>query len=80
MLRNIRIVPATDADDSLFDNIDFVSFVSSPGGAHPGTYGKPPIIAPGTDEFVAASQREGEVTVLFVNPANILAMQVTKTP
>lgn len=79
MLRG-TIWPGDDAAEILFDGVDFISFVSSPGGAHPGTYGKPPIIAPGTEDFTAASARQGNVTVLYVNPANVTAMQVTKTP
>lgn len=56
------------------EDVDYVSFVSSPGGTHGGTYGKPPIIAPGTDNY-----QEGEIVVLFLNPANIVAAEVTKT-
>lgn len=78
MLRDIVIIPATDADEISWPEADFLSFVSSPGGAHQGTYGKPPILAPGTNEFVSARQQEGDVTVVYVNPANITAMKATK--
>lgn len=57
-----------------FAGVDFMSFVTED------TYGKPAIIAPGTDDFAPAHERGGPVTVLFVNPGNIEAAKVTKTP
>lgn len=58
-----------------FENVDYISFVSN------NTYGKPAIIAPGTDDFVSAEEQQGgNVTVLYVNPANIAALKATKTP
>jgi hypothetical protein len=57
-----------------FNEVDFISFVNH------NTYGKPPIIAPGTDDFTPARERQGDVTVLYVNPNNITALRATKTP
>lgn len=55
-----------------FEDVDYISFVSN------STYGKPPIIAPGTDDFTSAQELGREITVLYVNPANITALEVTK--
>lgn len=55
-----------------FHDVDFISFVSN------NTYGKPAIIAPGTEDFTSANDLGREVTVLYVNPANIAALEVTK--
>jgi hypothetical protein len=44
------------------------------------TYGKPAIIAPGTDNFDAASDRGKPISVLYVNPGQMTALEVTKTP
>lgn len=60
-----------NGDEVRFTNVDFISFVAY------NTYGKPAIIAPGTEDFAPASER-GKVTVLYVNPANLLALQATK--
>lgn len=58
----------------LFEDINYISFVSSPGGNSGGTYGIPAIIA---DAHV---KDEGlPVTVLYVNPANVAALLVTRT-
>jgi hypothetical protein len=54
-----------------FDHVDYISFVSNT------TYGKPAIIAPGTDGFVNTPEG-GVVKVLYVNPANIAALEATK--
>jgi hypothetical protein len=54
-----------------FDGVDFISFVSN------NTYGKPAIIAPGTDDFQSAGEH-GVFAVLYVNPANIAALKATK--
>lgn len=65
--------PADGAVEEVFDfdNVDFISFVAFD------TFGKPAIIAPGTDNFTAARDRDS-VTVLYVNPGNIAAMKATK--
>lgn len=47
--------------------VDFVSFVNQD------TFGKPAIIAPGDDHA------RGEVTVLYVFPGGISALEVEKT-
>lgn len=49
-----------------FDNVDYVSFVNA------GTYGPPPIIAPGKDHV------SGEMNVLYVNTGAVIAIQVDK--
>lgn len=54
-----------------FDDVDFISFVSNQ------TFGKPAIIAPGTDDFSPAGGEE--VTVLYVNPGNVAALLATKS-
>ncbi len=56
-----------------FEDVHYVSFVSSPGGQGEGTYGIPAII---TDDRY---KREGlPMHVLYVNPANIAAMLATR--
>ncbi len=60
-------------NDLPFEDVDFMSFVSHD------TYGKPAIIAPGTDGFAPAGER-GKVRVLYVNPSNVIAVDATKTP
>jgi hypothetical protein len=57
-------------------DIDYVSFVSSPGGEHPGTYGKPPLMTPGDPNFDA----EEELRVAYINPANISLVVLAYTP
>jgi hypothetical protein len=66
-------VHGADGTDIPFADVDFISFVSDK------TYGKPAIIAPGTDDFVQASER-GPVTVLYVNPGLATAVLATKDP
>jgi hypothetical protein len=69
------IWPAEESTGQSFDfeDVDFISLVSN------NTYGKPPIIAPGTEDFTSAEALDRDVTVLYVNPANIAAVKVTKT-
>jgi hypothetical protein len=67
-------VYGADGSDLPFADVDFISFVTAQ------TYGKPAILAPGTDDFVRATERDEAVTVLYVNPANITALEATKTP
>lgn len=67
-------VYGADGSDTDFNGVDFVSFVTDK------TYGKPAIIAPGTDDFQAASDLGRSVTVLYVNPGQVQALQVTKVP
>ena len=64
-------VSGVDGADVDFADVDFISFVSSD------TYGKPAIIAPGTPDFAPASER-GAVTVLYINPRNIVSCKATK--
>ncbi len=63
-----------DGEDVDFEGVDFISFVSG------GTFGKPAIIAPGTDGFVPASASDRPVTVLYVNPGLVPALKATKSP
>ena len=65
-------VYGADGSDTDFSEVDFISFVTDK------TYGKPAIIAPGTDDFTAASELGRPVTVLYVNPGQIVALQATK--
>ncbi len=74
---NVQILAAGSDDDygSLheFDNVNYVSFVSSPGGSGEGTYGIPAMIS---EERV---KRDGlPVKILYVNPANIVAMEAER--
>lgn len=73
MALNGTVWPADGATDESFEfrNVDFISFVSNE------TFGKPAILAPGTDNFQSAA--DSSVTVLYVNPANIAALEATKT-
>jgi hypothetical protein len=59
--------------DLEFKNVQYISFVSSPGGAGEGTYGIPALIS--------EDRIKGElpVKILYVNPANIAAMEVVRT-
>lgn len=57
-----------------FGAVNYISFVSSPGGNDPGTYGIPALIS---EERV---KEEGlPARVLYVNPANIAALEATRT-
>lgn len=56
-----------------FTNVNYISFVSSPGGAVGGTYGIPAMLSD--------SRVKGEglpVKILYINPANIVAMEATR--
>jgi hypothetical protein len=56
-----------------FEDVNYISFVSSPGGAGEGTYGIPALLA---DDKV---KREGlPAKILYVNPHRITAMHVTR--
>lgn len=65
------LYPSEPTEEPIDFEADFVSFVSNT------TYGKPPIIAPGTPDYQPAD--DGEVTVFYVNPANMAALSATKT-
>lgn len=57
-----------------FNDVNYISFVSSPGGQGEGTYGVPAVISE------RRFKDEGlPLTVLYVNPANIAAMKATRT-
>lgn len=56
------------SDAVAFKGVEFISFVNEK------TYGKPPIIAPGTESY-----QPHEADVLFINPANLGAMRVKKS-
>lgn len=64
---DVTIFTASDLEPIQEDGVEFVSFINDK------TFGKPPIIAPGTDDY----QRD-EADVLFINPANIAAIRVVK--
>ena len=72
---NVKVYPAGgdsgeyEADPLEFDGVNYVSFVSSPGGQGEGTYGIPAMLADGRvkDEGLP-------VKILYVNPQNISAM------
>lgn len=56
-----------------FSDVNFVSFVSSPGGRGEGTYGIPALLG---ESHV---KEEGlPFTVVYVNPANITAMRAVR--
>lgn len=63
-----------DAASINFDDVQYVSFVSSPGGATDGTYGIPAKIA---EEGVKSDGLP--FRVLYINPANIAALELTRT-
>ena len=56
-----------------FYDVNYISFVSSPGGSGEGTYGIPAILSD------ARVKGEGlPVKVLYVNPANIAAIEAVR--
>lgn len=60
-----------------FDAVNYISFVSSPGGQGEGTYGIPALL--GNDQAAQRVKDEGlPATILYVNPANIACMKVTR--
>jgi hypothetical protein len=72
-LIDVRIISAPDCTSYDFKGVHYVSFVSSPGGAGEGTFGIPAILS---DE-----RRKAEglpLKVLYVNPANITAMEAVR--
>lgn len=64
---NIRVTPDGAEEDIEFEGVDYLSFING------STYGKPPIVAPGTENY-----QTGPCRVLFVNPDKISAVQVDK--
>jgi hypothetical protein len=72
---NVKVYPITEPTTSLdFDGVNYISFISSAGGQGEGTYGIPAII---TENKYKA---EGlPLRVLYVNPHNVAAMDVTRT-
>jgi len=71
---DVEIFPLHDhaeEDGLVFEDVNYISFVSSPGGS-PGTFGIPAILSD-TDK-----RSERPVTVLYVNPANIVAMKAVR--
>lgn len=65
---NIEVYPAASEEAAIdFTGVDYLSFIN---GA---TYGKPPIIAPETDNY-----SPGETVVVFVNPDRCAAIRVEK--
>jgi len=51
---NIEVYPNDDGDPVEFENVDYLSFINGE------TYGKPPIIAPGTENY-----SQGPTEVVF---------------
>lgn len=72
---DVEVYPIGEADvEPLKFHVNYISFVSSPGGAGEGTYGIPAVLSD------ARVKSEGlPVAVLYVNPANIAAMQAVRT-
>lgn len=69
-----KVYPLQDGLRLDFTDVNYISFISSPGGQGEGTYGIPAIIS--EERY----KREGlPLRVLFVNPANVAAMDVTRT-
>jgi hypothetical protein len=71
---DVTIHPANeDVEPITFENVNYISFVSSPGGQGEGTYGIPAMIADRKlkDEGLPA-------TILYVNPQNITAMEAVR--
>ena len=79
-LLDARVWPAdADADTQPLevDDVNYVSFVN------PETHGPPPVLANPKDQSMKANieaeiQEHGDVTVLYINPASILAAEVTR--
>lgn len=72
---DVFVYPSDDAIDEplTFTDVNYISFVSSPGGADPGTYGIPAIVSE------TRYKDEGlPLKVLYVNPSNIAAMQAVR--
>ncbi len=73
---NVQILTGGPEDEfglHEFDNVNYISFVSSPGGSGEGTYGIPAMIS---EDRV---KRDGlPVKILYVNPANIVAMEAER--
>lgn len=57
-----------------YKDVNFISFVSSPGGNDPGTYGIPAIITEDKHKSEGLPMR-----VLYVNPANIAGLLAHRT-
>ena len=65
---DVTLWPARGDDSIGFADVDYVSLTNS------GTYGKPPLIAPGgISEHPVASSGD---TVLYVNPEHFVAVEI----
>lgn len=64
---DVTVHTSGDLEPIQEDGVEFVSFVNSK------TFGKPPIIAPGTEDY----QRD-KADVLYINPENVAAVRVKK--
>lgn len=75
-LIDVEVYPTDDAvsDPLTFEDVNYISFVSSPGGQGEGTYGIPALLG-GKDKV---DRDEFPVTILYVNPQNIACMQATR--
>jgi hypothetical protein len=72
----VEVYPLTEEPELpiTFEDVHYVSYISSPGGQGEGTYGIPAILSD------ARAKGEGlPLRVLYVNPANIVAMKATRT-
>lgn len=79
---DVTVYPANETLDEItdpleFSDVNYISFVSSPGGAGEGTYGIPALL--GNDPGAQKVKAEGlPARVLYVNPHRIVAMDVTR--
>ena len=67
---------ALDEEPLKFDDVNYVSFIVF------NTYGPPPVIADKDQQMkeniTAEISEHGDVTVLYINPQNIVAAEVTR--
>lgn len=72
---DVTIWPAENSDTEpiILSGIHYISFVSSPGGSGEGTYGIPALLSDATRKAEGLPLR-----VLYVNPANIAAMEAVR--
>lgn len=72
---NVKIHPADEAVEEPieFEGIHYISFVSTPGGQGEGTWGIPAILSETRYKADGLPLR-----VLYVNPANICAMEAER--
>jgi hypothetical protein len=75
-LIDVEVYPADEAalEPLAFEDVNYISFVSSPGGQTDGTYGIPALLGGATK----VSRDEYPVTILYVNPANITCMKAIR--